>query len=127
SLLPYAPLFRAGAPVPGQELSDRPTRFRDVAELPSGIQNDNSMSVVLPLPATGPAPGDGLAPLPDSYLPLLSRLEMAPPIEEAESRLVDRALGLWSRPGFETFVSLPALRFEPFGSPPHAAAPVLRR
>ena len=85
------------------------------------------MSVVLPLPATGPARGDGLASLPDSYLPLLSRLEMAPPIEEAESRLVDRALGLWSRPGFETFVSLPELRFEPFDYQLNAAAAVLRR
>jgi SNF2 family DNA or RNA helicase len=85
------------------------------------------MSVVLPLPATGPTRGDGLASLPDSYLPLLSRLEIAPPIEEAESRLVDRALGLWSRPGFETFVSLPELRFEPFDFQLNAAAAVLRR
>lgn len=85
------------------------------------------MSVVLPLPATGPTRGDGLASLPDSYLPLLSRLETAPPIEEAESRLVDRAVGLWSRPGFETFVSLPELRFEPFDFQLNAAAAVLRR
>jgi len=84
------------------------------------------MSVVLPLP-DDPALADGRAPLPQPYLPLVERLEKAPPLGEADSRLVDRALGLWSRPGFETFISLPELRFEPFDYQLKAAAAALRR
>jgi len=64
---------------------------------------------------------------PDSYLALLQRLEQLPPVAEAGSLLVDRALRLWSRPGFEVFVCLPELRFEPFDYQLQAAGAVLRR
>lgn len=79
------------------------------------------MSVILVRPE---AP---LPPVPDSYLPLLRRLADGAGIDETASGLVDRALGLWARPGFETFVSLPHLRFEPFDYQLRAAEAVLRR
>lgn len=67
------------------------------------------------------------APAPHAYRALLARLQGVPPVDEVGSRLVDRALGLWARPGFETFLSLPELRFEPFDYQLQAAATVLRR
>ncbi|CAN5543821.1 hypothetical protein BH20ACT18_BH20ACT18_09810 [soil metagenome] len=33
---------------------------------------------------------------------------------EERSTLVDEALAVWARPGFETFMCVPRLRFEPF-------------
>ncbi len=65
--------------------------------------------------------------LPPAYLGLIQRLQHGPAIDEAASGLVDRALALWARPGFETFVSLPRLRFEPFDYQLKAAEAVLRR
>jgi SNF2 family DNA or RNA helicase len=43
------------------------------------------------------------------------------------SGLVDDAIRVWSRPGFETFLSLGALRFEPFDYQVQAARIALRR
>jgi hypothetical protein len=48
------------------------------------------------------------------YAPLLSRLRELPPVRPELSGLVDDAIRVWSRPGFETFLSLGSLRFEPF-------------
>ncbi len=62
----------------------------------------------------------------DGYRALLRRLEQGRRVDDATSRLVDQALGVWARPGFETFVSLPRLRFEPFGYQLQAAGTVLR-
>jgi SNF2 family DNA or RNA helicase len=62
----------------------------------------------------------------EAYRPLVSRLERGPAIEEERSALVDEALAVWSRPGFETFMCLPRLRFEPFPYQLEAAARVLR-
>lgn len=45
---------------------------------------------------------------------------------QEHSVVVDKALAVWSRPGFETFMSLPRLRFEPFAYQLDAAARVLR-
>ena len=39
---------------------------------------------------------------------------------------MDRALEVWARPGFETFICQPRLRFEPFPYQLEAAARVLR-
>lgn len=61
------------------------------------------------------------------YLPLIERLLQGPPLQEAESRLVDQAVAIWARPGFDTFVSLPRLRFEPFDYQIAAAQAALRR
>ena len=60
------------------------------------------------------------------YEPLLERLEEASPVLDQRSALVDRALEVWARPGFETFICQPRLRFEPFPYQLEAAARVLR-
>jgi len=62
-----------------------------------------------------------------AYRPLLERLSARLTIDASISELVDQALGVWARPGFDTFVSLPRLRFEPFPHQLQAAARVLRR
>jgi SNF2 family DNA or RNA helicase len=65
------------------------------------------------------------APL-ELYHPLCRRLLEGAPVLDERSALVDRALAVWARPGFETFVCLPRLRFEPFPHQIEAAARVLR-
>lgn len=62
----------------------------------------------------------------EAYRPLLERLKRRPTIDALTSELVDQAIGVWARPGFDTFVSLPRLRFEPFPHQLQAAARVLR-
>jgi len=68
--------------------------------------------------------------LPDelaAYLPLLQQLGKAAPLAQDDAQLVDEAITVWMRPGFDTFVSLPRLRFQPFPYQLQAAASVLRR
>ena len=60
------------------------------------------------------------------YGSLLVAIRERRPVDDRWSRLVDRALGVWARPGFDTFVSLPRLRFEPFDYQLRAAETVLR-
>jgi len=48
-------------------------------------------------------------------------------VAEDTSSLVDEALGVWARPGFDTFMCLPRLRFEPFPYQLETAARVLRQ
>lgn len=48
------------------------------------------------------------------YLSLLGRLKQGCEATEAATSLLDQALDIWARPGFETFMSVPRLRFEPF-------------
>src|SRR5919198_5631591 len=62
----------------------------------------------------------------DAYQGLLRRLEQGRVVDDATSVLVDQAVGVWARPGFETLVSLPRLRFEPFDYQLQAAAAALR-
>ncbi|MGH2947670.1 MAG: DEAD/DEAH box helicase [Solirubrobacteraceae bacterium] len=62
----------------------------------------------------------------EPYRALVARLEAGDPVAEERSVLVDAALGVWARPGFETFMCLPRLRFEPFPYQLEAAARVLR-
>src|ERR1700720_3040724 len=62
-----------------------------------------------------------------SYQVLLERLDAQQPVDPRASRLVNAALDVWARPGFDTFLSLPRLRFEPFGYQLQAAETVLRR
>src|SRR6266540_1426451 len=69
---------------------------------------------------------DGLPPGLDGYQALLRCLEQGRVVEDATSVLVDQAVGVWARPGFETLVSLPRLRFEPFGYQLQAAGAALR-
>jgi hypothetical protein len=49
-----------------------------------------------------------------AYLPLVDRLAQGEPVDATVSSLVEEAIAVWARPGFDTFVSLPRLRFEPF-------------
>jgi len=48
-------------------------------------------------------------------------------VAEDTSSLVDEALGVWARPGFDTFMCLARLRFEPFPYQLETAAQVLRQ
>ena len=62
-----------------------------------------------------------------AYATLMERLRGAGPVDEAVSALVDEAVTLWSRPGFDTMASLPRLRFTPFAHQLQAAQSALRR
>ena len=65
--------------------------------------------------ASSAANTDDLAgPQLELYQPLCQRLLQGAPVLDERSALVDRALAVWARPGFETFVCMPRLRFEPF-------------
>jgi SNF2 family DNA or RNA helicase len=66
------------------------------------------------------------------YAPLLASLSGADGgvgtlVDEQVSLLVDEAVKVWSRPGFDTFLSVPALRFTPFDYQLQAARSALRR
>lgn len=63
----------------------------------------------------------------DAYLPLLRRLDTGQPLDADASHFTDEAATLWARPGFETLVSLPRLRFQPFPHQLAAARTVLAR
>jgi SNF2 family DNA or RNA helicase len=60
------------------------------------------------------------------YEALRERLDDASPVSDERSALVDQALAVWARPGFETFICMPRLRFAPFAYQLEAAARVLR-
>lgn len=61
------------------------------------------------------------------YAVLLDRLCGAAAIDHRRSGLVDQAAQVWVRPGFDTLLSRPALRFEPFDYQVQAAQIALRR
>jgi SNF2 family DNA or RNA helicase len=61
------------------------------------------------------------------YAPLLASLRERPPVRAEVSGLVDDAVRVWSKPGFETFLSLSSLGFEPFDYQVQAARTALRR
>jgi SNF2 family DNA or RNA helicase len=67
------------------------------------------------------------AAVPDQYATLLRRLTDAPPPPDRWSDLVDAAVGVWSRPGFDVFVSLPHLRFSPYAHQLQAARAALQQ
>ncbi|MDI3314372.1 MAG: DEAD/DEAH box helicase [Mycobacterium sp.] len=62
-----------------------------------------------------------------TYLPLLERLRNGARQQQDWSKIVDEAVQVWSRPGFDTFLAVPRLRFEPFDYQLQAARTVLRR
>ena len=61
------------------------------------------------------------------YAPLLTGLRAVAPVDRHVSALVDQAVRVWSRPGFDTFLSLESLRFIPFDYQLQAARSALRR
>ena len=68
----------------------------------------------------------------ESYAPLLASLaggagSAGALVDERVSLLVDEAVKVWSRPGFDTFLSVPALRFTPFDYQFQTARSALRR
>lgn len=70
------------------------------------------------------------APLPEQlaqYEGLLERVRAGAPVSGDDVAYVDLAAQVWMRPGFDTFVSLPRLRFEPLPHQLRAAAAALRR
>lgn len=73
-------------------------------------------------PTQAPAPPE----LP-GYRTLVDRLRVRADVDDAESALVDAAVDVWSRPGFDTFVSAGRLGFTPFDYQWRAAGTALRR
>ncbi len=73
------------------------------------------------------AESSGQPALPESLLRLVGRLATAPVVDPAASALVDRAVAVLRRPGFDTLLSLPQLAFEPFDYQRETASTVLRR
>ena len=61
------------------------------------------------------------------YESLLERVRAGAPVSTDDVAYVDLAAQVWMRPGFDTFVSLPRLRFEPLPHQLRAAAAALRR
>jgi SNF2 family DNA or RNA helicase len=61
------------------------------------------------------------------YAHLLNALRAVAPVDQQVSMLVDDAVRVWSRPGFDTFLSLESLRFTPFDYQLQAARSALRR
>jgi len=82
-----------------------------------------------PRTSAGPGRGDAEAEPgePNPFEALLRRLDGDPAIDPAVSRLVDGALDVWSRPGFDTLVSVGRVRFEPFEHQTATVRTVLRR
>ena len=68
-----------------------------------------------------------LGALPASLTGLLDRLMSMPAIDEARSSLIDEAVAVASRPGFETLLCRESLAFEPFDYQVRTAQTVLRR
>lgn len=62
-----------------------------------------------------------------AYAQLVRGVDARRSVDAETSRLVDDAVAVWARPGFEVFVSLPRLRFEPFDYQLRAAGRVLRQ
>ncbi len=77
-------------------------------------------------PSTADVPGE-LTPARDRYAFLLEQLTSLQPVSPERSYLVEAAVAVWSRPGFDTFASLAQLRFEPFEHQLRAAAVALRQ
>jgi SNF2 family DNA or RNA helicase len=65
--------------------------------------------------------------VPAGFAALLDRLTNAGMVDGTRSELVDQAVEVWSRPGFETFLSVPGLTFRPFEHQLETARTVLRR
>jgi SNF2 family DNA or RNA helicase len=79
-----------------------------------------------PTPAVGNPPADGAAPA-SPFAGLAARLACGDDLDPAVSSLVDAALEVWSRPGFDTLVSLGHVNIEPFEHQMATVRTVLRR
>jgi SNF2 family DNA or RNA helicase len=61
------------------------------------------------------------------YLSLFGALRQGAPVDGERTRLVEAAVEIWRRPGFDTFLSQSRLGFEPFDYQWQTAQTVLRR
>ena len=61
------------------------------------------------------------------YLSLLGALRQGTAVDRERTRLVEAAVEVWRRPGFDTFLAQPRLGFEPFDYQWQTAQTVLRR
>lgn len=114
---------RSAASSPGL----RPHQLDKVAVRPSLAQSSPPLETLVRHPFESISERtDVTAAPPEVYRALVERLGNRSPVTPECSALVDKALAVWSRPGFETFMCLPRLRFEPFPYQLDAAARVLR-
>jgi SNF2 family DNA or RNA helicase len=74
-----------------------------------------------------PRPADELSSVLTPYLSLLGALRQGTPVDADRTHLVEAAAEVWSRPGFDVFLSQPRLGFEPFDYQWQTAQTVLRR
>ena len=65
--------------------------------------------------------------VPPEYTALLDQLGTFPPVSEQRRDLVDAAIRVWHRPGFDTFASVANLPFTPFEHQLRVASVVLQR
>jgi SNF2 family DNA or RNA helicase len=65
--------------------------------------------------------------LPDGFTALLGRLARTGEVDGRHTDLVDRAVKVWSRPGFDTLLSAPSLTFDPLDHQLDTVRTVLRR
>ena len=93
---------------------------------PAALRALQALDPWMTFTAGGAAVGLPAGPAPH-WEPLLDAVRAARPAAAEGSALVDAAIEVWMRPGFETFVSLPRLRFSPFPHQLAAAGAVLRR
>jgi SNF2 family DNA or RNA helicase len=64
---------------------------------------------------------------PPEYATLVEQLNALPPMSQERHDLVEAAIGVWRRPGFDTFASVANLPFDPFDYQLRAASVVLQR
>ncbi len=77
--------------------------------------------------SAAPLPVDKLPPDLVPYLSLLGALREGAAVNGERTRLVEAAVDVWRRPGFDTFLSQARLGFEPFDYQWQTAQTVLRR
>jgi SNF2 family DNA or RNA helicase len=77
--------------------------------------------------STASLPVDELSGVLGPYLSLLGALRKGEALDGERSRMVEAAVEIWRRPGFDTFLSPPRLGFEPFDYQWQTAQTVLRR
>jgi len=77
------------------------------------------------VPDVGTRPDEPV--LPAALAGFLTRLSAAPTLDTAASALMDQAVAVLRRPGFDTLLSLSQLAFEPFDYQRDTASTVLRR
>ncbi|MBS2966833.1 DEAD/DEAH box helicase [Actinocrinis puniceicyclus] len=87
----------------------------------------DTAAAIAPATAQAEAPASPAIALPAAWQTLLDRLTAAEAADAAVSALVDDAVEVWRRPGFDTLLSLDRLAFEPFDYQRQTATIVLRR